>query len=98
MLKIEANKGRTKLEISDVTPMELTADLCMVIHHIYVRLPKGVREVFRRVLTEELTREKENLIWEIEEGDEEKTMTLTHVEVPDELKAAMERLKKEKNQ
>ena len=96
MLKIEANRGRTRLEISDVTPLELTADLCAVIHHIYVRLPKGVREAFRRVLTEELTREKENLIWELEESDEEKAMTLTRVEVPGELKAALERLKKEK--
>lgn len=96
MLKIEVNGGRSKLEISDVTPMELTNELCMGIHHIYVRLPKGVRECFRLVLTEALTGEKENPIWELKAGDEEKAMTLTHVEVPGELKAALERLKKEK--
>lgn len=48
------------------------------------------------MLTEALTIEEKNPIWKLEEGDEEKTMTLTHVEVPNELKAALERLKKEK--
>ena len=96
MLKIEVNGEGTKLEISDVTPIELMAELCTALRYIYVSLPKGVRECFRLALTEALTREKENPIWELEEGDEEKAMTLTHVEVPDGLKAALERLKKEK--
>lgn len=43
MLKIEVNGGSTKLEISDVTPLGMTSELCRGIHHIYVSLPKGVR-------------------------------------------------------